>query len=81
MERRAKAKLDPFTARGLHDLGGHAVPPHRVALDDIGWVNLYGMIGRATYGPIVQPLDALVMTYAVVGAPIHRERHDGPARV
>src|SRR4051812_1848545 len=36
MKRPAKAKLDLFTARGLHDLGGHAVPRHRVALHDIG---------------------------------------------
>src|ERR1700716_3836158 len=36
MERRAKAKLDLFTARGLHHLGGHGVPPPRAAPHHIG---------------------------------------------
>jgi hypothetical protein len=85
VERRLKAKLDPFTARGLHDLGGHAVPRHGVALHDIGRINLHGVIGRPSHGTIGQPMSlligALVMPLARTGAPIHRERHDGPTRV
>jgi hypothetical protein len=85
MERRAKAKLDLFTARGLHDLGGHSVPRHRVALHDIGRINLHGVVGRTSDGPLIRPMsllnDAIVMSFARAGPSVQRERYDGVVRV
>ena len=41
---RAEAKFDPFTCRGLHDFGRHAVPSHAASLDDVIGKNFHDAI-------------------------------------
>ena len=76
---RAEAKFDPFTCRGLHDFGRHAVPSHAASLDDVIGKNLHDGI-HAGGGELITETGRLVVSAIIpsgtrVGTPVHRRQH------
>jgi hypothetical protein len=79
--RGAKAILDAFVTRGLHDLGRHAVPSRGTPLHRVKWCNLHRMIRRVCRGAFLQQStlvsDAFIPSVVWPGAPVQRQQHVG----